>query len=526
MSSLTTHSQVYQQWVNRYITTSNYPEVLFASDKFGNCYCSYNKDTSFITVKYNSSGIQQWILSYRYPGSVHMSIYETKIDNAGNFYFGGDYTVTDTNHNYLVVKCSPAGNIIWTAIYDSPTHSLDNGTSIAVDNNGNVFEAGTVRVGNNYTGTIVKFSSAGTLLWAKKFLEGNQFSSWAGSIIADNSGNCYFLGTKGGFEGSDTYAVKYNSSGDSLWAREVAYSGIYGSSMPRIKINQQNQLVAVVNRPCTYFYNCPMVWGDVEKFDSVGNILCSASFSYGSTFYIYDFTTDNTGNTYIAASINNYTNGHAAVVKTGINGQPVWVRADSIPYSSFSRIVCDNNSNVYAFGFYSVNNKYHFRTKKYSTNGDSVWSVLYSYSNTSSELPYGMAIDTAKSIYVMGSSLDNSVYSMITIKYNQLVGIEKIGTEVPDEFSLNQNYPNPFNPSTKIHFEIPFSRGVSEGRGVSVKLVIYDVLGKEINILVNEQLKPGTYEVEWNANEYSTGIYFYKLTADDYTATRKMVLMK
>lgn len=102
------------------------------------------------------------------------------------------------------------------------------------------------------------------------------------------------------------------------------------------------------------------------------------------------------------------------------------------------------------------------------------------------------------------------------------VGIISLGNEIPKSFSLCQNYPNPFNPVTKIKFDIP----AGNGRDYFVKLIIYDILGKEVATLVNEELKPGTYEAEWNAADFSSGIYFYKITAGDYTETKKMVLMK
>ncbi len=102
-------------------------------------------------------------------------------------------------------------------------------------------------------------------------------------------------------------------------------------------------------------------------------------------------------------------------------------------------------------------------------------------------------------------------------------GIENISQSIPKTYSLYQNYPNPFNPSTKIKFDIAAD---GKGQTADVKLVIYDALGKEVSVLINEQLKPGTYEVEWNADGYSSGIFFYKLIADNYTATGKMVLMK
>jgi hypothetical protein len=91
-------------------------------------------------------------------------------------------------------------------------------------------------------------------------------------------------------------------------------------------------------------------------------------------------------------------------------------------------------------------------------------------------------------------------------------------------FSLFQNYPNPFNPTTKIKFTIPANVGTSR----DLSLRIYDALGNEITTLVNEHKPPGTYEVEFSANDFSltSGIYFYKLTVGQFSDTRKMLLIK
>jgi hypothetical protein len=105
-------------------------------------------------------------------------------------------------------------------------------------------------------------------------------------------------------------------------------------------------------------------------------------------------------------------------------------------------------------------------------------------------------------------------------------GISAIGNEIPASFRLFQNYPNPFNPSTKIKFSIPLSRGGAAGRGVFTKLIIYNLLGKEITSLVNQQLNPGTYEVEWDAANYPSGLYFYKLITNEFTESKKMILIK
>ncbi|MGH2575173.1 MAG: T9SS type A sorting domain-containing protein, partial [Ignavibacteria bacterium] len=116
------------------------------------------------------------------------------------------------------------------------------------------------------------------------------------------------------------------------------------------------------------------------------------------------------------------------------------------------------------------------------------------------------------------------VETISKISFYEIIGIKKI-SEIASKFSLSQNYPNPFNPVTKIKFTIPSLEGA---RGISVKLIIYDILGKEIKTLVNDILKPGTYEAEFNGGNFASGIYYYRLTAGDgaFSATKKMVLLK
>jgi photosystem II stability/assembly factor-like uncharacterized protein len=111
-------------------------------------------------------------------------------------------------------------------------------------------------------------------------------------------------------------------------------------------------------------------------------------------------------------------------------------------------------------------------------------------------------------------------------------GIRKTSGEVAEDYLLEQNYPNPFNPVTKIKFSLPGrSEGgphasLSSGAWPGVRLIIYDITGCEVATLVNESLKPGTYEVEWDGSNYSSGVYFYKLITDEFTETKRMVLVK
>jgi photosystem II stability/assembly factor-like uncharacterized protein len=104
-----------------------------------------------------------------------------------------------------------------------------------------------------------------------------------------------------------------------------------------------------------------------------------------------------------------------------------------------------------------------------------------------------------------------------------VTSLTPISTYIPSHFSLSQNFPNPFNPATKIKFDIPAS--VETTRWV-VSLKIHDILGREVAVLVNEQLRPGSYEVDWDASAFPSGIYFYTINSGSFKETRKMVLLK
>jgi photosystem II stability/assembly factor-like uncharacterized protein len=98
------------------------------------------------------------------------------------------------------------------------------------------------------------------------------------------------------------------------------------------------------------------------------------------------------------------------------------------------------------------------------------------------------------------------------------IGIKKISNTVPVNFTLSQNFPNPFNPTTNIKFDI--------AKTSDVGITVYDILGKEVEVIVNQNLKPGSYETNWNASKYSSGVYFYRLSAGSFVQTKKMILTK
>jgi len=145
----------------------------------------------------------------------------------------------------------------------------------------------------------------------------------------------------------------------------------------------------------------------------------------------------------------------------------------------------------------------------YSSNDGVSWSTQYT-------APAGLYYDFSKSRtgpYIWAVRSNGAIS-----KYGIATGITPIASNVPTTFSLSQNYPNPFNPVTKINFAIPKTGFVT--------LKIYDILGREMRTLINESVKAGNYSVEFNATTLSSGVYFYRLISDNFTDTKKMMLIK
>lgn len=148
-----------------------------------------------------------------------------------------------------------------------------------------------------------------------------------------------------------------------------------------------------------------------------------------------------------------------------------------------------------------------------STNAGTSWDVInagqFKLPNTTSLTinPYNI-----NQLWIGTTGNGTFIFDGLTI------GIHNISTEVPGSFTLEQNYPNPFNPSTKFRFLLP--------QASHVRCSVYDALGKEVDVPVNEHLAPGTYEVDFDGSAYSGGVYFYRLQAGEFTEVRKMVLIK
>ncbi len=105
-----------------------------------------------------------------------------------------------------------------------------------------------------------------------------------------------------------------------------------------------------------------------------------------------------------------------------------------------------------------------------------------------------------------------------TIDFESVTVALLSGKSLPEAFALRQNYPNPFNPITQVAFDLP--------KASHVKLTVYNVLGQEVDVLMDQRMEAGSHVAEWDAESFSTGVYFYRIAADNFSQTKKMLLLK
>ena len=175
----------------------------------------------------------------------------------------------------------------------------------------------------------------------------------------------------------------------------------------------------------------------------------------------------------------------------------------------------------------------------YFINANSGWAVgdYYTTTNTSTYYTTNGGINWLNTNGIISGRLNRVKINNSPVGYtagsNQtmyrttnaggLTGITFDPEVTPSKYSLSQNYPNPFNPVTKIKFSVPLVNGEINRM---VQLKIYDIMGREVQTLVNESLQPGTYEVTFNGLNLNSGVYFYRITSENFSETKSMLLIK
>lgn len=492
----------------------------------GYTYVTNFSDLDMLLVKYSSFGILQW--SKRYNDSSNKTDYIRAITTGmhGNVYVTG--VSTGTGYDYLTIKYNSLGDTLWTARYNGPDTTIgsyDEPWAIVVDHQGNVYVTGeSYSPTTGFDWATVKYDSSGRMEWVKRYdgiLGSTDENSY--DLTLDHSGNIIVTGySPGNMTSADFLTIKYDQSGDTLWTARYNGTGNAYDYATKVRVDSADNIY-ITGR--SDGLNTQEDFATV-KYDSNGNQLWVRRYDgSGQDDEPKDIVIDRNSDIYITGySIGATTGRDFLTIKYNSNGDSLWTQRFNGSLGNgndeANSIIVDGEGNSYVTGYSETNSKgSDFYTVSYDSGGSAMWNEVYNGPANSDDNAKVVLRDKDGSIYVAGTSTDDSTgLDFLLVKYSTLATRINNDKNTPLLFSLDQNYPNPFNPSTVIRYQLAVRSQVS--------LKIYDVLGREVTTLVNEERPAGRYQLRFDGSSLASGIYFYQLRAGNLVQTKKMILIK
>lgn len=504
--AITVQSQVNLEWAVCYdgpASGADYSNAIFV-DSLGYVYItgasseSSSFNPNYATVKYDPNGTRLW--SQRYGQSNIFQVGRAlTVDRQGNVYVTGNHTlkydsagtllwevsndavcyqiIPDNNGNFYMggtgygdmrlLKISSQGDIIWQQLYDGSANYLDDFSDMVMDSEGQIIVTGRSHgIGTHWDYVTIKYSTDGDSLWVRRYNGPCHLSpgDYPYAITVDVEDNVYVTGWSDG-EGScnpQCFTIAYSSSGDFLWEHRYDPTAFAGYD-----ILYSDGYIYVIAMSSLYAVI------NLLKYNKQGELVgIIPGLVYGSVIHIPRLATDNKGYIYLSG-----------------------VRS------------------------------YSYTVSKILPNPFSIlWEYQYPGLFTSpGSFPRAMTVDKNDNIYLTGDSYYSSICpgghpNYLTIKISQdKVNIDP-QSEIVTQYELFQNYPNPFNPVTTIRFALP--------KREFVELSVYDLLGREIKTLLMEERSQGIHNINWNAEGVASGVYYYRITAGEFTQTRKLILLR
>jgi len=532
------------------------PKIGITSD--GGCYIGWfdSRSGSYAVYlqKLNAQGVKQFpaggLLISNNSQSTSLVDWDLAIDDSNCCVLAFTDTRAGSSINPYAYRISPTGQFLWgangIALTDSAAVYQAN-PKVIVTSDGNFVIPWQY---NNKIG-MVKLNKTGTKLWGSTPLmvigntSTNEKFNFPTGIKSDNGSIIlYWMGYTGTFISPSnyrTYTQKFSSAGAIQWGnpQDTIWSlgSAQGTYQPSVYPDGSNGAIYVWQSYIAGPTNCY-----VQRKNSAGQIQFPVN---GAT--VADVNSDlrfqpaacympSTQETYVFWQEKNSLQSMIGVYgqKFTSDGTKLWPSTgfifkplDGNSFASLYAYSTDTSVLVYYVELIGSGSTGLVKGFKINRSGTFLWgggSIITPCTNTASKGRMSMGINQNNMSILAFSDgrIDAGGMYAQNVNYNGTfgppTGISNLGNSAPDKFELYQNYPNPFNPATIIRFQIKDLRFVT--------LKVYNILGKEIATLVNENLKSGNYEVNFNADKYSSGVYFYKLTAGDFVEVKRMLLVK
>jgi hypothetical protein len=480
-------------------------------------------NADIVTVRYNpATGDTVWVRRYTGLGAEDKP---TAITCDNNAVYVTGWTYNATNRNVVTIKYDAAtGNQLWAVTYNGTGNGGDYGFSIAVDGAGNVYSVGRTDVGGAQKYLVLKYDGSGNTAASFPFVYTGASSTTfdqAQSVKVDGAGNIYATGKSGTAGLEDWMTVKVTPGGVLVWVKK--YNGTQNA--------EDNALVVMLDNTAANVYVAGYSFhtGQQQNFVTIRYTATTGDSTAGAVYNGPASSTDVLTSAAIDPSNNVYVTGFSSAVGTALDYATIkynsalaqqWVSRSAGGTNEQPTCLSVDNASGFVYVTGSVlSGNYDYLTIGYKNDGSVYWQKTETGTAGANDFASFVVASDSTRVFVTGSANFSATgIAFYTIRYSVLTAIEPISNIVPSSFALMQNYPNPFNPNTTIRFDI--------AKSSFVKISVYDITGKELEVLASENLRAGEYEVTWNAAKYSSGVYFYSIITDNFVETKKMILAK
>ncbi len=511
----------------------------------------------------------EWVKLYDGISRRQLQLVSPCLDRNGMIWGTATYVNAAKGQKIAPMCFSPSGDSTLFEVYDSASGGSVVSTSMALDDSGGAYVTGNSYLINGTTeGVLLRYTSGGKIAWVLHF----PMYATGCNVVHDSTGNI-ILGICGG-DGIHVWKINQQAT---ILDSNVITCDTATLSLCSLVLADSGSVYLMDLRIWSHYSGPPgmpidFAEGDIIKMDSHLNVLWKLK---TDPLFAGAVRCDRQGNLVALTA--------SALTKVSNNGTVLWHTPTSTE-SSFLGLAVDSQSRTIVCGDGSYEEPF-FGIASYESTGNLAWGIpfsnsattryefrgigldssdnVYATGNIGSYLPgtvcpimkwdaagnkiwettfqssdmYSMGtsifVDRHGSVYVVGSGGEENNLGLLVLKYAQrgTTAVIDPSVDMPIRSKLCQNYPNPFNPSTNIGYTIASSKeqvaGSMKQVGMErVRLAVYDLLGREVAVLVDGYQTPGEHHVMFDARSLASGVYFYRLVSGGSVQTRKMTFVR